>query len=88
MPCAPTLWTTGPAEVLRRLELFMWQMNPGEMATVLYGVLDPVRLDFTFANAGHMPPFVVEQAGTVHTLELAPNVPLGTSVGTTLHRAS
>ena len=73
---------TGPAEVLRRLELFMWQMNPGEMATVLYGVLDPVRLDFTFANAGHMPPFVVEQAGTVHILELAPNVPLGTSVGT------
>lgn len=69
----------GPAEVLRRLEVFMWQMNPGEMATVLYGVLDPVRLDFTFANAGHMPPFIVEQAGTVHTLEVAPNVPLGAS---------
>ena len=71
-----------PAEVLRRLEMFMWQMNPGEMATVLYGVLDPVRLDFAFANAGHMPPFVVEQSGTVRAWEVAPNVPLGTSHGT------
>jgi serine phosphatase RsbU (regulator of sigma subunit)/anti-sigma regulatory factor (Ser/Thr protein kinase) len=73
---------TGPAEVLRRLERFMWQMNPGEMATVLYGVLDPVRLDFSFANAGHMPPFIIDQAGTPVCLEVAPNAPLGTSNGT------
>ena len=72
----------GPAEVMRRLEQFMWQLNPGEMATVLYGVLDPVRLDFTFANAGHMPPFIVEQTGIAHALEVAPNPPLGTSTAT------
>ena len=73
----------GPAEVMRRLEQFMWQLNPGEMATVLYGVLDPVRLVFTFANAGHMPPFIVEQTGVARPLEVAPNSPLGTSTATT-----
>ncbi|MGH2596956.1 MAG: ATP-binding SpoIIE family protein phosphatase [Actinomycetota bacterium] len=71
-----------PGEVLRRLEQFMWHMNPGEMATVLYGVLDPVRLDFTFANAGHMPPFVVEQSGEARSLAIVPNAPLGTTNGT------
>jgi serine phosphatase RsbU (regulator of sigma subunit) len=70
-----------PGEVLRRLEQFMWHLNPGEMATVLYGVLDPVRLDLTFANAGHMPPFVVEPAGA-RCLETAPNPPLGPTNGT------
>ena len=72
----------GPGEVLRRLEQLMWHLNPGEMATVLYGVLDPVRLDFTFANAGHMPPFVIEQAGVARSLEIAPNSPLGATNGT------
>ena len=71
-----------PSEVLRHLEQFMWHLNPGEMATVLYGVLDPVRFDFAFANAGHMPPFVVEQTGTARSLEIAPNPPLGTTIGT------
>jgi serine phosphatase RsbU (regulator of sigma subunit)/anti-sigma regulatory factor (Ser/Thr protein kinase) len=71
-----------PGEVLRRLERFMWHLNPGEMATVLYGVLDPVRLELTFANAGHMPPFVVEQHGQARLLEIARDPPLGTANGT------
>ena len=71
-----------PGEVLRRLERFMWHLNPGEMATVLYGVLDPVRLDLTFANAGHMPPFVVEPSGKARLLEIAGDPPLGAANGT------
>jgi anti-sigma regulatory factor (Ser/Thr protein kinase) len=71
-----------PSEVLQQLEQFMWHLNPGEMATVLYGVLDPVRFDFAFANAGHMPPFVVEQTGKARALEMTPNPPLGATNGT------
>ena len=71
-----------PSEVLQQLEQFMWHLNPGEMATVLYGVLDPVQFDFAFANAGHMPPFVVEQTGKARALEMTPNPPLGATNGT------
>jgi sigma-B regulation protein RsbU (phosphoserine phosphatase) len=45
-----------PSDVLNRLNRLLLHFDNDSMATVLYGVLDPVQNRFTFANAGHIPP--------------------------------
>ena len=48
-----------PDQALGRLNRLMRELQPGAMATVLYGHLDPATRDFVFANAGHPPPLLI-----------------------------
>ena len=47
------------------------------LATCIYAVYDPVTRRCTFANAGHLPPMLVEPEGAATTLQLPPGLPLG-----------
>jgi serine phosphatase RsbU (regulator of sigma subunit) len=62
-----------PARILEDAERIMRQLQVDTLATVLVGRLDavagaPGTFRFTFANAGHPPPLVVQPDGTVEVL--------------------
>jgi phosphoserine phosphatase RsbU/P len=53
-----------PGEVLRRVNRHLMEANqPGLFVTVLYGVLDGRRGEFTYARAGHELPLIVSSQG-------------------------
>jgi sigma-B regulation protein RsbU (phosphoserine phosphatase) len=53
-----------PSEVLETLNTQLVNDFPsGRFVTMVYGVLDPAARSFTFANAGHLPPLLVDGAG-------------------------
>jgi anti-sigma regulatory factor (Ser/Thr protein kinase) len=66
-----------PSAVLERLDRLVQSLNPGRMATLLYMVLEPDGRNAVFANAGHLPPLVVEEEREPRLLEGARSVPLG-----------
>jgi FixJ family two-component response regulator/anti-sigma regulatory factor (Ser/Thr protein kinase)/putative methionine-R-sulfoxide reductase with GAF domain len=66
-----------PAAALERLDRLVQSLNPGRMATLLYMVLEPDGRNAVFANAGHLPPLVVEEDGTPRLLDGPRGVPLG-----------
>jgi sigma-B regulation protein RsbU (phosphoserine phosphatase) len=71
-----------PAEVLTKLNRLLVEDFPsGRFVTMVYGVLDPARRTFKFANAGHLPPVLVEMSG-VKFLETEMGLPLGIRHGT------
>jgi PAS domain S-box-containing protein len=47
------------------------------LATCIYAVYDPVTRRCTFANAGHLPPIVVEPGEEPLLLDVPPGMPLG-----------
>ncbi|MFI1430775.1 SpoIIE family protein phosphatase [Streptomyces lydicus] len=47
------------------------------LATCVYAVYDPVTRRATFANAGHLPPVVVEDGEDALLLDVPPGMPLG-----------
>jgi PAS domain S-box-containing protein len=47
------------------------------LATCVYAVYDPVTKRCTFANAGHLPPVLVEPGEDALLLEVPPGMPLG-----------
>jgi PAS domain S-box-containing protein len=67
----------GPAEVLRRLNRFQFQLDEDSMATVVMLVLDPHDNRLTWANAGHPPPLLLEPTGPRYLEHRAGGVPLG-----------
>jgi anti-sigma regulatory factor (Ser/Thr protein kinase)/putative methionine-R-sulfoxide reductase with GAF domain len=71
---------SGPSDVVSRLNSFMLHLNPDEMATLLYGVFDPVSSSFRFCNAGHMPPVLRAPGGSTRVLETNPLPPVGASM--------
>ncbi|MDQ8702332.1 SpoIIE family protein phosphatase [Streptomyces sp. LHD-70] len=54
-------------------------IDPAEvyLATCVYAVYDPVTRRCTFANAGHLPPVLVEPGEPALMLEVPPGMPLG-----------
>ena len=71
-----------PAEVLTKLNRLMVEDFPsGRFVTMVYGVLDPARRTFKFANGGHVPPVLVDDSG-VKFLETEMGLPLGIRHGT------
>ena len=65
-----------PEEVLQKLNRLCVTQDLGEMATVVYAVLDPVTSVVQIANAGHLPPLLV--AGQERRyLEATPCPPVG-----------
>lgn len=69
-----------PRDVMDRLDRLIQILDPGEMATALYGVIDPVDLTFRFASAAHLPPVVrdPDESVAVRAVEVGP--PLGAVV--------
>jgi anti-sigma regulatory factor (Ser/Thr protein kinase) len=70
-----------PGEVLQRLDRLFQNFHPEEMATALYGTLDPVDLTFRFASAGHMPPIVRRPDGSAQVLKVQGAPPIGATFG-------
>jgi hypothetical protein len=70
-----------PGEVLDRLDGLIATFQISELVTVFYGVLDTTddtgARTLTFANAGHLPPFVRYPDGRVDDLSAAASLLLG-----------
>jgi sigma-B regulation protein RsbU (phosphoserine phosphatase) len=66
-----------PAKVLTKLnELLVDDFPSGRFVTMVYAVLDPKQRTVTFANAGHLPPVLIEPQGAT-LLETRVGLPLG-----------
>jgi len=65
------------AGVLDRLDRLVRSLDGGQMATLLYLVVEPDRGTINFASAGHVPPLAIGPAGEAAYLDSAPNPPLG-----------
>jgi PAS domain S-box-containing protein len=66
-----------PAGVLDRLDRLVRSLDGGQMATLLYLVVEPDHGTIHFASAGHVPPLAVAPDGEAEYLASAPNPPLG-----------
>src|SRR3984957_7311423 len=70
-----------PSEVLSKLNSLLVEDFPaGRFVTLVYAVLDPATRSVTFANAGHLPPLLVDN-GDVRFLDTERGLPLGLSCG-------
>jgi sigma-B regulation protein RsbU (phosphoserine phosphatase) len=66
-----------PSEVLTKLNKLLVEDFPsGRFVTMVYAVLDPARGTLTYANAGHLPPLLVDGAGPMF-LQTEMGLPLG-----------
>jgi hypothetical protein len=67
-----------PARVLSALNEAMIGLQMDALATVVLAQIDPGTRQMRWANAGHPPPMLLTPDGTVHLLEAAPEIMLGT----------
>lgn len=74
---AYSLESTDPAEVLRRLDRKAQHFEPGMMATVLYGTLEPDFGRLHVSSAGHLPPVLVRPGAAAEFADLAIDPPIG-----------
>jgi Serine phosphatase RsbU, regulator of sigma subunit len=65
-----------PDQLLAWLNELVWHSHDGTTATALAGYLDPVAEEFTWAQAGHLPPILVSR-GTARVLDAPDGVLLG-----------
>jgi phosphoserine phosphatase RsbU/P len=71
--------SAGPGEVLTRLNTMLLQDFPdGRFVTMVYGELDPQRRTLRLANAGHLPPLLLDSKG-VRWIQSDHGLPLGVS---------
>ena len=77
-----------PDQALRRLNRLMRELQPGAMATVLYGHLDPATRDFVFANAGHPPPLLIRGPHDASYIEDGRSAPVGVTQNAEFRAAS
>ncbi|MDP8943328.1 MAG: SpoIIE family protein phosphatase [Actinomycetota bacterium] len=66
-----------PSAVVERLNRLMRRLGDKRMATVLYAIFDVEAGALRFANAGHLPPLLVEADGVAAFIEQARAEPLG-----------
>ena len=70
-----------PSEVLTKLNRLLVEDFPsGRFVTMVYAVLDSSKGTLTYANAGHLPPLLVDAAGA-RFLETEMGLPLGIRAG-------
>lgn len=68
---------SGPAEVLSRLNNMLLEDFPcGRFVTMVYAELDPAKRTLRLANAGHLPPLLMEPSGH-RWIETEQGLPLG-----------
>ena len=66
-----------PDRVLARVDQVVHTFAPDTMITALYGIVDPARRTWSYANAGHIPPVVVGADGRATVLRDRSGPPLG-----------
>jgi serine phosphatase RsbU (regulator of sigma subunit)/anti-sigma regulatory factor (Ser/Thr protein kinase) len=66
-----------PAAVMERLNDFVRQVDPDEMATCVYAVFSPDVSTLLVSNAGHYPPLLIDPDGGSGFLEENPCPPIG-----------
>lgn len=66
-----------PATLLGRIDELLHQIDPFQMATLIYLIYDPSTLEIRFVSAGHPPPLLLSPEGKASFLEHPPSVPLG-----------
>ena len=71
-----------PATVVNRLNNLVQNLEVPQMATLIFGVVEPDSATLQLTSAGHPPPLVVEPDGTARFLTLRPVAPLGIEPGT------
>lgn len=74
---------TGHRQATRTARSAKDTADPAEvyLATCVYAVYDAVTRRCTFANAGHLPPVLVEPGESALMLDVPPGMPLGVGVG-------
>jgi sigma-B regulation protein RsbU (phosphoserine phosphatase) len=71
-----------PGDVLAEVNrVLVADLPASKFVTMIYAVLDPARRTVTFANAGHLPPVLVDATG-VHPIRVKSELPLGIREGT------
>ncbi len=71
---------SSPGEVLDRLNRMLLEDFPdGRFVTMVYGELDPKKRTLHLANAGHLPPLLVDHLGH-RWIETEQGLPLGVSI--------
>jgi anti-anti-sigma factor len=78
---AYALENPSPASVLEQMSRLVGQLEAGQMATVVYAVLDPGSETLTYASAGHPAPLLLGPDGTATYLEGGRSMPLGVAPG-------
>ena len=67
-----------PADIVELLNQLLAESDTtGHMATLVYGVFDPVGGELTLVNAGHPPPLLRRPDGTVTFVQTVSGLPLG-----------
>jgi GAF domain-containing protein len=74
-----------PTAVLTRLDQVFEAYQVDQLVTMLYGVVQPATDSVTLANAGHLPPVLVDASGTVRPVPVRGDLLLG--AGGTRRRA-
>jgi serine phosphatase RsbU (regulator of sigma subunit) len=69
-----------PQEVLRRLDRLAAGMTVTAFATCVFAVVDPADGSCVIAQAGHLPPVMVEASGATRVVDLPAGLPLGLGV--------
>jgi serine phosphatase RsbU (regulator of sigma subunit)/anti-sigma regulatory factor (Ser/Thr protein kinase) len=77
-----------PAVVARRLAGFFQTIDPNQMATCVYAVLEPESGLLSYTNAGHPPPLLLGSDNRATYLEGDPGLPLGVIADTVYTEAS
>ncbi|MFI0895082.1 SpoIIE family protein phosphatase [Streptomyces sp. NPDC020983] len=72
-----------PDVMLRRMDALLTAAGTERPATCLLALADPAHGRCRFANAGHLPPALVDPRGRVRLLEVPPGPPLGADLGGT-----
>ena len=67
----------GPTDAVDLLNRMIHFLDPDEMATMIYGVLDPRRRELTLVNAGHLPPLICRRDEEAQFLDVEPQPPIG-----------
>jgi serine phosphatase RsbU (regulator of sigma subunit) len=57
-----------PGEVLEYLDAMVQDLDGDQIVTCVYAVFDSTDQTMRFANAGHLPPLLVDAGGPVHQL--------------------
>jgi serine phosphatase RsbU (regulator of sigma subunit) len=66
-----------PGDVVARIDALLEALGRGDVATMVYAIVDPGREELMVANAGHPPPIVVEPGGRPRVVHAGKGLLLG-----------
>ncbi|ONI81420.1 response regulator receiver protein [Actinosynnema sp. ALI-1.44] len=67
----------GPAEIIERLDAMLRRFHPAGYTTLCLLLVDPVARTVTMANAGHIPPMLIDQDGARYVESHGPLLGIG-----------